>query len=172
VARFVAYTAIRAAAAFFDPRGKLRGGERAVVMCLAVDRDQSRIVLNYIRSYFADVPYLAQMVRRETRDGVELDNGVDIVVATNSYRSVRGRSVICAIFDEVAVWRSENSAAPDVETYHAVMPGLATLPGAMLIGISSPYKKSGLLYDKWREHYGREGRPGDPRAVDGAQSDA
>jgi hypothetical protein len=144
-------------AAFFDPRGKLRGGERAVVMCLAVDREQARIVLNYVRSYFTDIPYLRAMVRCETKDGLELDNGVDIVVATNSYRSVRGRSIICAIFDEAAFWRSEASAAPDIETYHAVMPGLATLPGSMLVGISSPHKKSGLLYEKWREHYGRDG---------------
>jgi hypothetical protein len=144
-------------AAFFDPSGRLRGGERACVLCLAVDREQARIVLGYTKSYFAGIPYLKAMVLRETKDGLELDNGVDVVVATNSYRSVRGRSIICTIFDEVAFWRSENSAAPDIETYHAIMPGLATLPGSMLIGISSPHKKSGLLYDKWREHYGHDG---------------
>jgi hypothetical protein len=144
-------------AAFFEPAGRLRGGERAVVMCLAVDREQARIVLNYVRSYFADISYLRAMVARETKDGLELKNGVDIVVATNSYRSVRGRSILCAVLDEVGYWRSEASAAPDVETYHAVMPGLATLPGSMLIGISSPHRKSGLLYEKWREHYGRDG---------------
>jgi hypothetical protein len=66
--------------------------------------------------------------------------------------------VLCAIFDEVSFWRSETSVAPDVETYHAVTPGLATLPGSLLIGISSPYKKSGLLYDKWRQHYAQEAR--------------
>ncbi len=142
------------AAAFFDPKGKLRGGERACVLCLACDRDQSRIVLNYIRSYFTDIPMLRDMVRGERADGLGLANGVDIVVATNSYRSIRGRSVLCAIFDEVAYWRSETSVAPDVETYHAVVPGLATLPNSVLIGISTPYKKSGLLYDKWRQHYG------------------
>jgi len=97
------------------------------------------------------------MVRREVRDGLELDNGVDIIVATNSYRSVRGRSLCCAIFDEVSFWRSEASVTPDVETYHAITPGLATLSGSLLVGISSPHKKSGLLYDKWREHYGRAG---------------
>ena len=26
----------------------------------------------------------------------------------------------------------------------------------MLVGISSPYRKAGLLYDKWREHYGKD----------------
>jgi hypothetical protein len=37
------------AAASFDPRGKLRPGEKAVVMCLACDRHQAAIVFNYIR---------------------------------------------------------------------------------------------------------------------------
>jgi hypothetical protein len=45
-------------AAFFDPRGKLRRGERASVLCLAVDREQAGIVLGYIKSYFAEIPYL------------------------------------------------------------------------------------------------------------------
>ena len=69
----------------------------------------------------------------------------------------RGRSIACAIFDEVAFWRDEASATPDKETYAAIRPGMAMLPGAMLIGISSPYRKVGLLYDKWREHYGKAG---------------
>ena len=145
------------AASFFEPAGRLRGGERAVVMCLAVDRSQATIVLNYIRSYFHDISYLAATVERETKDGFELSNGVDVVVATNSYRSVRGRSVLLAIFDEVGFWRSEASVAPDVETYHAVAPGMATLPNAMLVGITSPHRKSGLAYERWRDHYGRDG---------------
>jgi hypothetical protein len=77
-------------------------------------------------------------------------------VATNSFRHVRGRTILCSIFDEVAYWRDERSATPDVETYTAVMPGLSTLPGSMAIGISSPYRRAGLLYDKYRRHYGRD----------------
>jgi hypothetical protein len=34
---------------------------------------------------------------------------------------------------------------------------MATIPGAVLIAISSPYRKGGLLYKKFREHFGREG---------------
>ena len=34
---------------------------------------------------------------------------------------------------------------------------MATLPGSMLVGISSPYKTSGLLYDRWKDHYGQNG---------------
>jgi hypothetical protein len=135
---------------------RLRRGERALCMCLACDRDQARIILNYVRSYFTDVPALASMVQRETRDGFELRNGVDIVVATNSFRAVRGRAILCAVLDEVAFFLDENSSKPDVELYNALTPGMATLPQSMLIGISSPHKKSGLLWKKFKAHYGRE----------------
>jgi len=143
-------------AAFFDPRGKLRRGERASVLCLAVDREQAGIVLGYIKSYFAEIPYLKRMVTNETINGLELSNGVDIVVATNDYRSVRGRAVALAILDEVAYWRDDRSVAPDTETYNAIVPGTVTVSG-MIIGISSPHRKSGLLYERWREHYGQKG---------------
>jgi hypothetical protein len=52
----------------------LRRGERAVVLCLACDRDQAGIVLGYVRSYFADILPLKDMVVRETADGLELNN--------------------------------------------------------------------------------------------------
>jgi hypothetical protein len=145
------------AAVLFDQQGKLRPGERAAVLCLACDRDQSKIVLNYTRSFFAQVPALKANVRRETADGFELRNGIDVVVGTNSFRSTRGRTILAAILDEVAFYRSETSSAPDVETYRALIPGMATMAGSMLIGISSPYRKSGLLYSKFKDHYGKDG---------------
>ena len=36
------------------------------------------------------------------------------------------------------------------------MPSLATIPGAMLIGISTPYRRAGLLYPKWRDYFGQD----------------
>jgi hypothetical protein len=47
--------AAHAAAMFNDANNNLRPGERGVVMCLACDRDQARIVLNYTRSYFTEI---------------------------------------------------------------------------------------------------------------------
>lgn len=145
------------AAVTFAQEAKLRPGERAVVLCLACDRDQSKIVLNYIRSYFSDTPALKAGVLRENADGISLNNGVDVTVATNSFRSTRGRTVLLAILDEVAFYRSETTATPDVETYRSLVPALATLQGSMLVAISSPYRSGGLLYDKVREHYGKDG---------------
>jgi hypothetical protein len=142
------------AAATFDQAHRLRGGERALVLCLAVDRDQSKIVLNYTRALFADIPLLRGLVESETQDGFRLVNGIDICIGTNSYRSVRGRPVLLAILDETAFWRDENSATPDVAVYQALKPALATLDGR-IIAISTPHKKSGLLFAKHHDHFGR-----------------
>jgi hypothetical protein len=149
-------SAIATVAALGDYRPQLRPGERATVMCLANDRDQAKIVHRYIAGYFKTVPLLQPLAVRETDDGLLLNNGVEIVVATNSFRSVRGRTIVAAVFDECAFWRSEEFANPDVATYNAVLPGLVTLPGSMLIGISSPYRRAGLLFDRWRRAYGKD----------------
>jgi hypothetical protein len=123
---------------------------------LACDREQAKIVLGYTHAYFTDVPLLKQMVERETAQGFELSNAVDIAVATNSFRVARGRAVLCAILDEVAFYRSEDSATPDVETFRALEPGLASLRDSMMIGISSPYRRKGLLYSKFQKHFGTD----------------
>jgi hypothetical protein len=135
---------------------RLRPGERAVILCLAVDRDQAAIVFNYIRAYFEQVPMLAFVVERITANTIDLTNGAQIVVGTNSYRSVRGRTFACVIFDEVAYWRGDTSANPDTETDVAVTPGLARWPGALKILISSPYRRAGLLFQRWRESFGKD----------------
>ncbi len=144
------------AAAFGDYRANLRPGESATVACLAVDRSQAKILLRYTRAFFRDIPMLKRLVDSETADGLMLNNGVEIAINTNNFRAVRGRSIVCAVLDECAFYRDEGSANPDVETYNAIIPGMITIPDAMLVGISSPYRKSGLLYTKDRDHYGRD----------------
>jgi hypothetical protein len=138
-----------------DYSGLLRPGERASVMCLAVDRTQARLVLNYTRAYFERIPMLRELVTREVADGFELSTGADVSVMSSNFRSVRGRSIALAILDECAFWRSEESASPDTEVYGALVPGMATIPGSMLIGISSPHRRVGLIYQKWRDHFGK-----------------
>jgi hypothetical protein len=53
-----------------------------MVLCLASDRAQASIALNFIRGHFA-ANRLAAMITRQTDDGMELDCGVDIVVQTS-----------------------------------------------------------------------------------------
>jgi phage terminase large subunit-like protein len=144
-------------AVYGDFQRFLRRGEKAVIACLAVDREQAGIVFGYIKATFEQTPLLAQLLVSAKDDTVKLSNGVDIVVATNTFRGIRGKTVACAILDEVSFWRSDEYANPDVEVLNALMPGMITLrdAGAMVIGISTVYRKGGLLYDKVTQHLGQ-----------------
>jgi len=144
-------------AALFNQQDRLRPGERASIACLAVDRAQSRIILDYIKAFFADIPMLADLVTRSTAIGFQLRNSVDIEVATNNFKSVRGRPFALAILDECAFYASETSATPDLELYKAIVPGMATLPNSMIVGISTPWRRAGLLHRKYKDHFGRDG---------------
>ena len=61
--------------------------------------------------------------------------------------------------DEVSFWRSEESATPDTEVYTAVKPSLVRPNGdvGLLVGISSPYRKVGLLHSKHKAHFSVDG---------------
>ena len=52
-------------------------------------------------------------------------------------------------------WRDDTTATPDTEVYSAVLPALLTTNG-MLVGISSPYRKIGLLYSKHKAFFGTD----------------
>jgi hypothetical protein len=144
-----------ATVAALQPYEGLRPGEPPTILCLACDKPQARIILRYIRGYFEQIELLQGLVARETADGLELTTGAEILVMANSFRSVRGRSYACVIFDEAAFFRDETSANPDFETYNAVVPGMSTIPGSMLIGISTVHRRAGLLYQKCRDHHGK-----------------
>ena len=150
-----------ACAASSDYSAYVRPGEAPCIMCLAVDRDQAKIVLRYTRALFDSVPMLRELKANETREGIELTNGNEIVVQTNNFRSVRGRTVPFAVFDEAGYWRDEASASPDKETYRATLPSMSTIPTAMLAIMSSPYRRQGLLYDKFAKSFGQP----DPRVL-------
>ena len=60
--------------------------ERAVVMCLAVDRSQAAIVHRYIGAYFESIPALRKLVIGDPKGTISLTNGVDIEVATETVR--------------------------------------------------------------------------------------
>lgn len=76
------------AGAMFNQQDRLQPGERALVACLANDKDQARIVLDYTRAYFAESPLLRQLVQKDERaNDFQLANRVDIAVLTSNFRS-------------------------------------------------------------------------------------
>jgi hypothetical protein len=101
------------------------------------------------------VPLLASFVDRSIAESIDLNNNVTIEILTASFRTVRGYTLIAALCDELAYWRSEESANPDTEIIAAIRPAMATVPGAMLLCASSPYARRGALWDAFRRHFGR-----------------
>ncbi len=59
--------------------------------------------------------------------------------------------------DEVAFWQSEDSASPDIEVINAIKPGMSSIPGSLLLAISSPYARRGALWRAYKNHYGKDG---------------
>lgn len=139
-------------AAFVDHTGKLAPGEVGTVLVLAASKTQAQTVFRYVVAFFEQSAILKRMVDTVTTDEIRLHGGISIAVHTNSFRTVRGRTLLAAIFDEVGFWRDETTSSPDVETYRAVLPALSTTNG-MLFGISSPYAQRGLLYSKHQSSF-------------------
>jgi hypothetical protein len=143
-------------ACFRDWRRYLSPGERAVVLLVASDREQAKILVRYIQGILA-TPLLAPLVENVTADSVDLRGSVTVEVVTRSYRSVRGRSVCTALLDELAFWRDDNSANPDAEVLNAIRASMATFgKDGMVIAGSSPYSRSGVLWDAYKRFHGTD----------------
>jgi len=153
-------TAVLAAylATCIDHREILAPGERGVIPLLAMSTQQAASAFDFVEGVFATAPNLKGMVETATSDTLSLKTGVDIQVRSASFRTIRGITAVAAICDELAIWRSDDSANPDREILKALRPSLATT-GGPLICISSPHAKRGELYGAFRRHYGPGGDP-------------
>jgi Terminase large subunit, T4likevirus-type, N-terminal len=136
-------------------RHKLAAGEQGFVLCLSASRPQADLIFRYALAFIQESSVLRKELISSSSEEIVLRGGVTIAVHTNSFRTVRGRTLLACVFDEVAFWRDETSATPDLEVYRAVIPSLAA-SGGMLIGISSPYRRIGLLATKHRDHFGQD----------------
>jgi hypothetical protein len=147
-------------ACFRDWRPFLGPGEVGTIMIIARDRRQARVIKRFVTGLLHAVPMLRRVVEAEAADGITLRNSVVIEIHTASFRAVRGYTLIAALCDEIAFWPTTDTAAdPDYEVINALRPGMATIPGAVLLCASSPYARRGALWDAHRRHYGKDGDP-------------
>jgi hypothetical protein len=146
-------------ACFRGYAGILGPGEVATVMVIAADRRQARVVLRFVTGFLEGVPMLKAMITRRTQETIELSNRVVLEVHTCSFRTTRGYTLAAVVCDEIAFWRNEDSASPDIEILNGLRPGMSTIPGALLLCISSPYARRGALWEAFRKHYGKDSDP-------------
>jgi hypothetical protein len=130
---------------------RLSPGETGVVLLLAQNMRQAKVVKGYIEGKIEKSPVLKQHVVAKRAQELELDNGITIAIHPASFRSIRGLSVVCCICDEIAFWWTEDTYAnPDVEVVRAARPAMATFPHGKLVLVSSPYAMSGVLWEMWQ----------------------
>jgi hypothetical protein len=109
----------------------------------------------YLLAQLTTIPMLRELIERETAASFDLHQDVTIEVHSASFKTTRGYTIISALCDEIAFWPTDDSAEPDYEVLNALRPGMATIPGAMLLCASSPYARRGALWDAWRRHYAK-----------------
>jgi hypothetical protein len=136
---------------------RLSPGEKGICMLLAADRRQARVLYRYARAFIENVPMLKAMVENITADAIELNNGITLEVHTASFRSVRGYTICAAICDEISFWRSDEAANPDKEIIAALKPAMATVQDSLLLCLSTPYSRRGVLWDAHRRYFGKPG---------------
>jgi hypothetical protein len=134
---------------------QLAAGETASVVHVAPDRRQAAIDLSYARGIVEASQVLRLELENATQDTLTFRHGTALEVATASFRTVRGRTLAGAVIDESAFLRSEDAALPDIELARALRPALLTLNGLLLV-VSSPHRKVGLLYNAHRKYFGND----------------
>ena len=90
-------------------------GETLRVLVMAVNKEQAKIIRTYCEAVLNSHEGLASLITRLTDDAITLSNGIMIQCVPNSFRSVRGPTVVCAIFEEIAFWYDDRSSNPDTE---------------------------------------------------------
>ena len=136
----------------------LSAGERAVISIVAADKAQAKVIFDYLVGMLRSIPVFAKKLIRETLGELELAGGLSITINAGNYRTIRGRTIVVFLADEICFWRdAETSASPADEVLAAVRPAQATVPGALMICASSPYSKSGPAWQTSKRYFGKDG---------------
>lgn len=152
---FISALIVSYMALFKDWTEYLKKGTLGWIFTIASDRDQARNVNSYIKYVFQMERY-KNLVVRETQSHLSLTNNIAMEIKTASWRGIRGYTVPVAVCDELGFWRSENSANPGQEIINALKPCMGRIPRSkrLLIGISTPHAKKGILFSAFKKYYG------------------
>ena len=134
----------------------LAKGERAIIPLVAQDQRATKVAFGYIRDYLTSSKLLASMVDEVLALEIQLANRVRITCFPSTQRSLRGWSIPAAVLDELAFFRMEGSADSDTEIQASIRRGMLNFPSPRLVKISTPYMKSGVLYDDFKRYFGQD----------------
>jgi len=141
-------------AAFGDFQKYLPLGGQGRVMVIAVDRRQAEVIFGYIAGILS-LPAFRDLIIKILASEIHLKNKIVVEVKTCDFRSIRGPQACVAICDEIAYWRCEGRN-PANEILRALRPSLRAIPESLLIAISTPYSRSGPLWEMFHNRWGHD----------------
>ncbi len=136
---------------------RVRKGRPAMCFLVAQDLRLSKYALSSINAILEQIPFVAagtahSWIVNRTADRIDLKNNVTIAVCPPTVKSIRGYDAPVAVLDEVGVWYTmQDSANPDTEVYNQITSRQSTFEFPKIVGISSPWAKHGLLYERWQQ---------------------
>jgi hypothetical protein len=139
-------------------RENLNVGEKGIVLLVAENIEQAKIVFDYAVAIAQASPVIAQEIASIRKQVIAFKNGIEIQVRASSARGLRGPSVVGVVYDELAHWYRSSGPTADKEVTIAVRPALMTTKG-MEIAISTPYARAGVFWDFYKQDYGPDGDP-------------
>lgn len=144
----------------------LAPGQRAVALVVAPNDELRQEVVNYALGAFRSKPELAALLRLPK--GTKPDDAVSEFairrpdgrfvsfrggVATRGGYGGRGKSLTDFAMDEAAFFRDKSSKVNDEDIFKAA--SARVLPGGQTIIASTPWAEAGLLYETYRENFGK-----------------
>jgi hypothetical protein len=134
----------------------LARGERGVFPIIAQDGRAARVAFGYVRDYLLGSPFLKQHVAGDPKmNEIDLVNRLAINCFPCTLRSTRGFSMPVGCLDELAYFRLEGQVDSDEEVQASVRRGMLAFPHTLLVKISTPYMKGGVLYDDFKRAFGQ-----------------
>lgn len=143
-------------AVFGDHDRHLARGERGVVPLVAQNVRATRIAFSYVREYVRRSPVLAALITDERVGEIDLTTGISIYAFPCSGAALRGWSIPAAVLDELAFFRVEGGADSDAEIQMSLRRGMVSFARTRLIEISTPYLRSGVLFDDFTRAWGQD----------------
>lgn len=136
----------------------LSPGEEVHIFIISATKDQCNVIKDKISAILDLNQSLRRLVRKELAESIELVNNVTITIKPSSWRSTRGFTVGLLLMEELAYWRFElESANRDKEVFVAVKPAMMTIKNSLTLGISTPFARQGLLWEKFDKNFGKPG---------------
>lgn len=132
----------------------LARGERGVIPLVYQDARASRVGFDYIKTYLTTAPLLASLVEDVLATEIRLTNRISIMGFPCTVPSLRSWSIPHGTMNELGFFPIQGQANSDDEIQTSIRRGMVGFPRTLLLKVSTPYLRAGVLHDDFTKFWG------------------